>query len=302
MSGRLRSSVCGYLAVAVFTAALAIPNRCFAQQGFPPISPDELKMTSEPQAPGAPAIILFREVDRDDNLRTSHEDDYIRIKILTEEGRKYGDVEIEFNKASETISNISARTIKPDGSEVRFDGKVYEKTVEKARGWKFLAKTFTLPNVEVGSIIEYRWTYDFAENYIFNSQWILSSDLFTRYARFTLKPYSGSYVPIRMRLTWQGLPQGSEPKQGPDRIVRMEVHNMAAFQAEDYMPPPVDADYSFASYHAKTEVNGGVIRYTRTFEVKELSVPVEHADELKRFYRTISGDERNTVVLKALAK
>jgi hypothetical protein len=237
MSGRLRSSLCGYLAVAVFTAALAIPNRCFAQQGFPPISPDELKMTSEPQAPGAPAIILFREVDRDDNLRTSHEDDYIRIKILTEEGRKYGDVEIEFNKASETISNISARTIKPDGSEVRFDGKVYEKTVEKARGWKFLAKTFTLPNVEVGSIIEYRWTYDFAENYIFNSQWILSSDLFTRYARFTLKPYSGSYVPIRMRLTWQGLPQGSEPKQGPDRIVRMEVHNMAAFQAEDYMPP-----------------------------------------------------------------
>ena len=46
-------------------------------------------MTSEPLAPGAPAIILYRQVDRDDNGRTSHEDDYIRIKILTEEGRKY---------------------------------------------------------------------------------------------------------------------------------------------------------------------------------------------------------------------
>jgi len=70
--------------------------------------------------------------------------------------------------------------------------------------------------------------------------------------------------------------------------------------AVDDTPPPVDADFSFASYHSKTEVTGGVIRYSRTFEVKELSVPVDHTDELKRFYRTINGDERNTVVLKAV--
>ena len=56
---------------------------------FQPVSPDELKMTSEPLAPGAPAIILYRQVDRDDNSRTSHEDNYFRIKILTEEGRKH---------------------------------------------------------------------------------------------------------------------------------------------------------------------------------------------------------------------
>jgi hypothetical protein len=68
------------------------------------------------------------------------------------------------------------------------------------------------------------------------------------------------------------------------------------------MPPPVDADYSFASYHSKTEVKAGVIRYTRTFELKELSVPVDRADELKRFDRAITGDERNTVVLKAVAR
>src|SRR5271170_5806677 len=63
---------------------------------FQPISPDELKMTSEPLAPGAPAVILFREVDRDDNGHTSHEDNYVKIKILTEDGRKYADVEIPF--------------------------------------------------------------------------------------------------------------------------------------------------------------------------------------------------------------
>jgi len=37
----------------------------------PAVSPDELKLTSEPQAPGAPAIILYRQVDRDDNGQTS---------------------------------------------------------------------------------------------------------------------------------------------------------------------------------------------------------------------------------------
>jgi hypothetical protein len=32
--------------------------------------------------------------------------------------------------------------------------------------------------------------------------------------------------------------------------------------------------------------------------VKELSVPVSQADQLKKFYRIIASDERNTVVLK----
>jgi hypothetical protein len=70
----------------------------------------------------------------------------------------------------------------------------------------------------------------------------------------------------------------------------------------DDLPPPVDADYSFASYHSKTEATGAAIRYTRTFEIKELSVPVSKAEELKMFYRIIATDERNTAVLKLSAK
>lgn len=66
----------------------------------------------------------------------------------------------------------------------------------------------------------------------------------------------------------------------------------------DDLPPPVDADFSFASYHSKTEAKGNVIEYTRTFELKELSVPVSKAEELKKFYRMIASDERNTAVLK----
>ncbi len=83
-------------------------------------------MTSEPLAPGAAAVILYRQVDRDDNGKTSHEDNYIRIKILTEEGRKNADVEIPFIKGGDDVIRVRARTIRPDGSVAEFDGKVFE--------------------------------------------------------------------------------------------------------------------------------------------------------------------------------
>jgi hypothetical protein len=90
--------------------------------------------------------------------------------------------------------------------------------------------------------------------------------------------------------------------EGPSRDTdTFEIAIPSGYVVDD-VPPPIDADYSFASYHAKTVVNGNTIHYSRTLEVKELSVPVAHADELKKFYRIIAGDERNTVVLKAGAR
>src|SRR5438105_9771915 len=94
-----------------------------------PISQEELKMTSVPEAPGAPAVYLYRQVDRDDNTHTPHEYNYARIKILTEEGRKYADVEIPFFKEEGDIHGIKARTIRPDGSSVNFEGKSFNKTI-----------------------------------------------------------------------------------------------------------------------------------------------------------------------------
>src|SRR6202040_973475 len=119
---------------------------------------------------------------------TPHEYDYARIKILTEEGRKYADVEIPFFKDEGNIHSIRARTIRPDGSVVNFDGKAFDKTIVKAKGLKYLAKTFTLPEVQVGSIIESHYMVDFVDRYVFDSHWILSDELFTRRAKFSLKP------------------------------------------------------------------------------------------------------------------
>jgi hypothetical protein len=102
-----------------------------------------------------------------------------------------------------------------------------------------------------------------------------------------------------------GLLETKEPRQfpiefeGPSRDTdNFEIAIPTGYVVDD-LPPAVDADYPFASYHSKTEINGNLIHYSRTFEVKELSVAVSHADDLKRFYRIIAGDERNTVVLKS---
>jgi hypothetical protein len=66
----------------------------------------------------------------------------------------------------------------------------------------------------------------------------------------------------------------------------------------DELPSPMDADYSFASYHSKAVANGNVLHYERSLEIKELSVPVEKVEQLKKFYRMIATDERNTAVLR----
>ncbi len=102
----------------------------------------------------------------------------------------------------------------------------------------------------------------------------------------------------------QSTMETKEPRQFPIEFAG-PVHDVDTFEitlppgyAVDDLPAPVKADFGFASYESKTEVKGNVLDYTRTFEVKELSVPVSKADELKKFYRIIATDERNTAVLK----
>ena len=218
--------------------ASLISVRTASAEDWLPITPEELKMTSEPNAPGAPAIFLYRQMDRDDQV--SHEYYYARIKILTEEGRKYADVEIPYRKGENDIHKLQARTIRPDGTVVSFDGKIYDKTIVKAGGERIMAKTFTLPEVQVGSIVEYRYTQDINPYYVFNVNWILSADLFTKRARFSLK----RYFEIPLAWSWPlGLPPGTEPPKEDHSVISLETHDVPAFQAEDYMPPEDEMKY-----------------------------------------------------------
>jgi hypothetical protein len=66
----------------------------------------------------------------------------------------------------------------------------------------------------------------------------------------------------------------------------------------DDMPQPLDIDYPYAAYHSKTEVAGGRLKYTRSLEIKQVTVPVGQAENLKLFFRTIFNDEGAVVVLR----
>ena len=154
----------------------------------------------------------------------------------------------------------------------------------------------SMPNFHItkASVINFQQTdQPFGFNYSFEAE---------KYAK-----NAGNLLLVRPRVLGsksKALMETKEPRkfavefEGPARDTdKFEITMPAGYEVDD-LPPPVDADYSFASYHSKTEVTGNVIGYSRTFEVKELSVPAAKAEELKKFYRIIAGDERNTVVLR----
>jgi len=258
-----------FLMIVVLMAAVATQRTTLVSgDDWLPISPEELKMTSVPEAPGAPAIFLYREVDRKDLGKGNTEYNYARIKILTEEGRKYANVEIPYRRGTTAISGIRARTIRPDGTIANFDGKVYEKTISKVGGVNVLAKTFSLPDVQVGSIVEYHFNYDLEDDYVFGSLWVLSEELFTKKAKFTLKPYQ------RMSVKWSwpaGLPAGTQPPtEDPDKIIRMTTQNIPAFQVEDYMPPENELKLRVEFvYSEDTAIEGDQAKYWRQFGKKQ---------------------------------
>jgi transglutaminase-like putative cysteine protease len=118
---------------------------------------------------------------------------------------------------------------------------------------------------------------------------------------------AGNLLLVRPRVLGvetNGLLETKEPRkyavefEGPRRDYdKVEITLPAGYEIDE-LPPPTDVDYSFGSYHSKTEAQGNVLKYTRTFEIKQLSVPVTQAEDLKKFYRIIGNDERSTAILK----
>src|ERR1700733_7892311 len=129
---------------------LLVSSFGYAQWTVP--TPEELSMTSQPEVPGAAAVYLFREETTDDKLHFFSI--YVRLKVLTERGKEFSNVEVEHHHVQggggDTVNAGAGRTIHPDGSVVPFTGKPFDKLIEKGQNVKYMAKVFTLPDVEVG--------------------------------------------------------------------------------------------------------------------------------------------------------
>ncbi len=101
-AGHLRIPAIAASAIAAL-AALTGASAAVASDWLP-VSAEEVAMTSVPEAPNVPAVYLYRQVDRNDEASTEYE--YRRIKILTEEGRKYADVKITMPSEYVTFPDV----------------------------------------------------------------------------------------------------------------------------------------------------------------------------------------------------
>jgi hypothetical protein len=177
--------------LAPWVAALALAPFVLGLQSlafdWPPIAPEDLSMTSIKEQPGAPAVVLQRE-ETDDDMNNAHSV-YERIKILTDAGREFANVEIPYGRRWFSIAGISGRTVHPDGSNVPFEGKPFDKTVLKRSGIRINVKSFTLPDVQVGSIIDYRYSLRYEDHRLLPPEWEVQTELFQRKAYFKFIPF-----------------------------------------------------------------------------------------------------------------
>ncbi len=242
---------------------------------WPPISQEEMSLKDCPQQPGASAIYLMREEISD----TQHGESkfFRRLKILTVAGRDRANIEIPYIKGGIIVRDLEARVVPPAGPPREFTGQVFEKTAIRIGGFRMNVKTFALPDVEVGSIIDYRYklvpgtgsssgpSEDLLEalalqmgpgkpreGSIGNGRklvsfplktWDVQEELFTRKAKFVYIPsnFMGYLANILFNgpgsLMWFTQRMPGTHPVLKDGRLELEVENIPAFEAEEFMAP-----------------------------------------------------------------
>ncbi len=243
-------------------ASALLSTVAHADQWIAP-TPEELSMTSQPQVRGAAAVYLFREETTEDSLHMYSV--YVRLKVLNEGGKKFGDIELKYAAGGPeafSIGDIAGRTIHPDGSVVPFTGKPYEKLIVKGQGYRYMAKVFSMPDVQVGSIIEYRYKLRYDDHYFVPPDWYIQSELYTRKAHYTWKPTGHTLLisdergQITSSIAWTPiLPTDAKVKEtetpGSGQVLlELSVHDIPPAPEEEFMPPISSFSYRVLFYYS----------------------------------------------------
>jgi hypothetical protein len=224
-----------------------------------PVTPQDLQYKEVPGNKGASAVRLYYAQYINDNTASCFF--YQRIKILNEKalagGNSYADVEIPvltLGDLVDQISDLKARTIKPDGSIVEFNGKMFDRVAFKGRGIKVSVKAFSMPDVGVGSIIEYK--YRAIRNIPaltdlkipVRDAWEIQSELFTVKESLYYQPDTGQRYqsPTRPQFESGGerishvmlnMKDFKEKLRETGGDTGLELTNVPAFESEAFMPP-----------------------------------------------------------------
>src|ERR1700722_13968275 len=128
---------------------------CQAFGQFQSSTPDELRMTADPKYPDAGAVFLNYE-KKTDNL-VGYESVYARIKILKDSAKDLATVHIPYFKSEgfAGVAAVSGRTIHSDGTVIPLNVKPDDLMRVKSGESESHEMVFSLPSVEIGSIIEF---------------------------------------------------------------------------------------------------------------------------------------------------
>ncbi len=214
-----------------------------------PVTAAELAAKTPVVEPGADAEAIFWEVRVDDSsvdgLALKH---YVRVKIFTERGREeFSKKDLVFVKGTK-IKDVEARVTKPDGSNIFLKKEdVLEREIVKTDGFKVKAKSFALPGLEIGSIVEYRYR-EVIDNAEANMRLIFQREIPIQTISYYVKPFSGErglyYQPFNV-----GNTKFEKDKNGFHRATMTKV---PAFREEPYMLPEDEVRSWIYIYYASS--------------------------------------------------
>jgi hypothetical protein len=229
---------------ALLLAAFLVPICAHAAVKWTAPTPDELSMTAEPKAPGAPAIILSYE--ETDDANSAEVTIHVRIKVLTSGGLSAATIVLPERIVDGDPFNqeVSARTIHTDGTIIPFTGTPQNMTVA---GEEDEQRVISLPDVEVGSILEYICHFNSQNSFIsqligfYTPVWLVQQSYFVRSAHFSLKAPDG-LDPKYVRWVAK-LPSGVAPQHVKDHV-NLDLTDIPAKLDEEFAPPPTSAFYN----------------------------------------------------------
>ncbi|HZI88317.1 MAG TPA: DUF3857 domain-containing protein [Pyrinomonadaceae bacterium] len=245
-----------YRRFGVFALILVLPTIVGAVDSWRPIGPADLALKAPVVEKDADAEALFWEVrlndDPNGDLIFNH---YVRIKVFTDRGREsQSKIDIPFGKISSReikISDIAARTVKPDGSIVELKSQdVFERAIVKTSGVKVKVKSFAMPALEAGCIIEYRWRevrVNQSANYV---RLEFQRDIPVQRVTYFVKPYPFEGMAMRS-ITMHG---DSTPfKKEKEGYYSTSMTNVPAVHEESRMPPEDQVKAWMLLYYTKDQ-------------------------------------------------
>jgi hypothetical protein len=166
-----------------------------------PISPAEQEMKAPKVESDAGAEVLLWRVHVVDELLGSNVDfqrvfyHYVRLKIFDEKGKeKAATIDLTYGNRG-SILDLSARTVKADGTVLELDKKsIYKRDLVRVGGRKVKAVSFAMPGVEPGAIVEYRWKETVDDNRILYVRLHFQREFPVEQVTYFIKPLPRDYT------------------------------------------------------------------------------------------------------------